>query len=578
MRLTNDSSWDYPLDVQNGRIVVQQGATGQTIRIFDIASGTFDPGSISGGGAGTFTGRLDGRYLATNGNNSQMKLYDLGPDERLGTADDGDETWLDVGSPLEYEIAGRYIVVFTSAGPVKLVDLTDLTVTLYPVSNVTEISFDGRYLAFSATTSPPTYDWIYVTDFGTDGVYGTADDVSSQAITGTPNNIRNRWPIVRNGVVTWTRWTEGGGCNTFDWATCDRNVLSYDIGADGLVGTGDDAGPTQVTSDAHAQYAAESEDGTIVWVDNRNGAGDYYKQDLYIYPYGTTGGGIDSVRFTMTSPSGAKYTDQTAEIVNGDTYALHYPILINEAGEWRVQATCVDALGLSSPSETVWDAGIWPFSTNQKLSVYEGVAQIAKPSGDVMQIGNDGGDIASTGNIFLRPNGSYAGLAWEGVTSSSSERLHIPLGMNGQPAVLAQGYGTDDTPNGANGIGGYFDGAASDAAGAGVAGDVTSCGSAGGCAGGRFDGGSFVGLHAESYESSFPSLFAANGAGPSGLAASLDGIVSVTGNIEAVSAVFPACAWVTIVSGDTVCPNEGFIAGFDETSAGAADKIYCCGN
>ncbi len=582
-RLTNNSSVDRPMDIDRSRVLIGYDLNGPDtsetgLRIYDIATSGYQPGTLYTGdyGLNVFSSAaLDGRYLAysaTQGGFPEVGMFDLGPDEQLGTSDDGSHVVLDndwgAPNPPTMFVGGKYAFAKAQGNSATLYDLETHAEVATFGGSIDGFSFDGRYAIGWDD------DHFSVNDFGPDLTYETADD---QLWTQISSQGESSWPgEVHDGSIVWSA---GSSLTAGDWNDYDTNVYRLDAGADGRFGSADDIGPYQITNETHMQATPVFNDQAYFWVDNREGsAGDFSHYDIYTTPIGADSSTIDEVRFTMTAPSGAKYTDQAAGIVNGDTYALHYPTLIDESGSWRVQATCVDSHGTSATNEVVWDAGIWPFSNDQKLSAYNGVGQIAKSDGDAMEIGNRGRDLASTGHLYFRPNNSYAGMVWEGSAGTASQRLHIPLGITGQPAVLAQGYGTVDSTNGANAIGGYFDGAANDAAGAGVSGDVTSCGSSGGCAGGRFDGRTFVGLHVQSYEASFPALYVANGAGANGVAANLDGNVTVTGNLEAIPVSFPACSWVTVIHGDTVCPNNGFIAGFDETSNGVADKVYCCGN
>lgn len=293
--------------------------------------------------------------------------------------------------------------------------------------------------------------------------------------------------------------------------------------------------------------------------------------------------GVDRVHFTLTAPSGNKYAQVNATTNNGDSYALRYPTLVNEAGTWSVSATCTDSLDRTESSETSWVVEVWPFSNSQKLSLYDGTLQLSKSSGDTFEFGNAGRDIASSGNIFLRPNGSTAGLAWEGLTGAASQRLHIPIGVDGNPAVLAYGTGTKDSLTGANGVAGYFNGAGKTAGGTGVSGDVISCGSLGGCIAGEFNGSTLgTGLFVETANASVPALIVENNSGPNPAAANtsaqFNGKIIITGNIESAPVEFPNCSWVDIVSsGDTICPNNGFVMGFDEQTPGVVDRLYCCG-
>ena len=72
-----------------------------------------------------------------------------------------------------------------------------------------------------------------------------------------------------------------------------------------------------------------------------------------------------------------------------------------------------------------------------KMAVYQGVLTIApgRDSGDILEFGNNGSDIASTGNIYFRPSRLAAtnGVRFDGTSSSGKTDVYIPgrLCVNG---------------------------------------------------------------------------------------------------------------------------------------------------
>jgi len=157
-----------------------------------------------------------------------------------------------------------------------------------------------------------------------------------------------------------------------------EEIIRYDLGPDGLLGTGDDS-ETQMTDSELGDSAPHIKGDNIVW--ERTEEDNPVYSDVYITPVGSDAANIDQVRFTLNAPSGDKYTDLVASDVVDNTYTLHNPVLVNETGQWTIDSICEDIAGRSDTSQVQWDVADWPFSTNQKLSVYNGVVQIAQSSG-----------------------------------------------------------------------------------------------------------------------------------------------------------------------------------------------------
>lgn len=82
--------------------------------------------------------------------------------------------------------------------------------------------------------------------------------------------------------------------------------------------------------------------------------------------------------------------------------------------------TVVGVLRFAMPA---WSGIVTPSAT-LKLNVYSGVV-LVQPNGtdSVMELGHAGRDIASTGNIFLRPNQSDAGSYFSGVAGTNRQDL-----------------------------------------------------------------------------------------------------------------------------------------------------------
>ncbi|MBI4092862.1 MAG: hypothetical protein HY420_02975 [Candidatus Kerfeldbacteria bacterium] len=83
-------------------------------------------------------------------------------------------------------------------------------------------------------------------------------------------------------------------------------------------------------------------------------------------------------------------------------------------------AAVLSMIGFLRLALPAWSATITP-GANQKVTVYQGVAIVAPgdPGASIMEIGNAGRDIASTGSIFLRPNSTGSGTRFYQCTAGS---------------------------------------------------------------------------------------------------------------------------------------------------------------
>ena len=130
---------------------------------------------------------------------------------------------------------------------------------------------------------------IYLYDMGPDAIFGTADDVGELRLT--PNSADQTAPDVWTDPdtgrvrVVWYDFRDDtdGICD----AQCDWNVYLYDFGDDGVFGTADDLGPTQITSDPLEQTSPVIDGQRIVWLDARGG--NYLDPDIYMYDLGPDG-------------------------------------------------------------------------------------------------------------------------------------------------------------------------------------------------------------------------------------------------------------------------------------------------
>lgn len=62
----------------------------------------------------------------------------------------------------------------------------------------------------------------------------------------------------------------------------------------------------------------------------------------------------------------------------------------------------------------------------QKMTVYQGVVMINPGSGSsIMEVGNAGRDIVSTGSIYLRPSGTHAASSFIGAQNSNVQDLYL---------------------------------------------------------------------------------------------------------------------------------------------------------
>ncbi|MFH0853750.1 MAG: hypothetical protein V1853_05085 [bacterium] len=557
------------------------------IWVYNWAAGETDPGSLR-------VDQLDdagfnGRYILyerfLNNPDGHMFIYDVGPDGRLGTGDDLGDTEVTDFDTIGHtdadagELGGRYGVVRVQGGgpeddSIFVVDLTNaeaFEISDFPQGN----SLTGmrpviysRYVLWTARECDTCNFDIYMYDLGPDGSPDTTDDIGTVRLT--TSGLTDYLPSMSGTKIVFSRYDDVD----FDFF----EVMVYDLGPDGLFGTADDSGDIQITDHPRFDSAPHINGNNIVWERQEE---DGINTDVYISPVGAAAADIAQVQFTLNAPSGYKYEDLIASDVVGNTYTLHNPKLINEEGQWTISAICKDSASQQDTSQAQWDVGAWPFSANQKLSVYQGVIQIAQSSGDTLEIGNAGRDIASTGNIYLRPNNSLAGAFWEGTDSTTDQRLHFPYGIAGQPTILAQGSGTQNSSNGASAVASFFSGSNNNAGGSAVYGEVVSCAAAGGCAAGYFAGNNEVGLLSESSDSIIPALKVENSAGASpenNVSALFEGNFVADGDIQSEKLLFSECHWETLVWADLVCPNNGFISGYENNPPGENDRIYCCGN
>jgi len=112
------------------------------------------------------------------------------------------------------------------------------------------------------------------------------------------------------------------------------------------------------------------------------------------------------------------------------------------------------------------EAAIVTSSAKQKLTVYNGVGVFVDESNDVMEIGNAGRDIASTGNIYIRPNSTSAGSYFVGSGSTQNMFLNGQLRIGADSASPGDGISVHvDSDNSAiyaeqsgSGYAGYFSG------------------------------------------------------------------------------------------------------------------------
>ncbi len=569
-------------DVNNNRILY---SASNILKIYNLNSGSLDPGQINS--LDTFSAGLSGRNLVYRDGGDHLAHLDLGPDERLGTADDLPVTvYPTIGLPADgrVRVSGRYAIYPDTSDPaqIKLLDLNDqleYAFTTEPSVQAAEPWIDGRYIAWTDYRNDadmqygaaPNNGDIYLFDLGPDEIYGTADDLGEIQIT---TSLKHEYaPRLDGTKIIWTRVINEGAAG---WSL-NQNSFSYDLGTDGRYGTADDVGPIQLTNNDHSQIAQAVDAGNTVWTSNRTADND---NDLIISPVYVLASPITDVSFSLSSPTGQGYTNRIVNTPEGTTYTYNQPVLIGESGQWTLTAVCRDNSGGTATSTALWDVGPWYFSSKTKLPVYDGVIQISESNGDTMEIGNAGRDLASTGQIFIRPGGSLASAAWSGLAGAARQRLHFSTGINGQPTIIARGTGTYGLADGASGLAGFFAGAANDAGGSGIYADVISCAGASGCSALNLNGGSQTGLSARSTSATQPALKAQNDLGGSptyNISAALTGAVEVTGNVSTDDLTAPNCTPVIIGVGDTICPNNGLVRGYDETVDGQPDQLYCCG-
>jgi hypothetical protein len=289
--------------------------------------------------------------------------------------------------------------------------------------------------------------------------------------------------------------------------------------------------------------------------------------------------GVDSVKFTLTSPIGDIFTNVSATHAGGDVYSLTAPIGLAAPGDgWSISAVCTDTLGVTKSNATpIWNAGPAASSDPQRLTVYDGTARFNE--GDSLEIGSitddpanpgDGNiDILSSGPLFFRPKSTLANSYFEGLWGEAKQRLALVNTGLDQPALEATGVGLDGT-----GIHGIFSGAGFNSGGAAIYGEVTSCGASQTCYAGYFNN-SVVGsaIKVMNDSATKPALRAVNTQG-GGLAGEFTGKISSTGDIIADSNALNDCSWHPISEAGP-CPTGQLVNGF-KFNTGIVSEYQCC--
>lgn len=565
-------------DVNGGRIVY--GINGK-VKVYDIASGT--KGEISADG--TYRASLDGRYLAYRTSTGRLGVVDLGLDGRLGTADDQAPRSYDaitLPSNERVRISGRNIMYrddtldHPQAHIFDIQTEQDRIISPVPAAAALDVWLDGRYAVWAdyrndsdgARGGRPNNGDIYLYDLGPDGIIGTGDDVGEARISTSAKDEFS--PSVNGTRLVWTRLVSASAIPSWD---DNLDVFAYDLGADGRFGTADDIGPSQLTDWPHSQFTPAVDNQNVVWVDNQGGETNH---DVVITPVYGQASAIASVSFTLTDPSGdQRYLAAAAQSVEGHAYTLERPELINESGDWTLSATCRDLAGGTAVSETSWEVQPWMYSSSPKLAVYDGVIQVTESSGPTLEVGNAGRDLASTSQITIQPNNSTGGAVFRGVPGEPSQAMKIEAdtfdNLPGDPyhyVVKTRGTGTYNSQNGANGLTSRFAGQSVAAGGAAISSVLISCE----FANYGCQAAKFIAQDADDValyaETLNPGRPALHITGGT-YNAVFSGNVEITGNLQAAQANSGACAWQGLeVLGDTMCSDGRFLKGVELTNAG----------
>ncbi|MFH1100427.1 MAG: CARDB domain-containing protein [Methanobacteriota archaeon] len=278
--------------------------------------------------------------------NYDIYLYDLGPDGMFGTTDDSGEIRITTdpmyqagavisGNKIVWHDNrnGNYDIYLYDLGPDGMFGTTDdsgeIRITTDPMYQW-DAAISRNKIVWFENQSSDQYN-IYLYDLGPDGIFGTADD--SGEIRITTNQSRPRRPAIYENKIVWqdsTNWT-------------NPDIYLYDLGPDGLFGTADDSGEIRIATDLSSQSRPAISGNKIVWHDVRSGKSCVYLYDLG--PDGLFGTGDDSGEIKIsTNESIADYPSIWGnKIVWHDYRNSNYDIYLYDLGEDGLFGTIDDS-------------------------------------------------------------------------------------------------------------------------------------------------------------------------------------------------------------------------------------------
>jgi len=145
---------------------------------------------------------------------------------------------------------------------------------------------------------------IYGVNSGADGLFGTGDDISFQLTTDTAHQYN---PKIDGSLIVWED-------HRYPPQPSDAEICMYDLGDDGIFGTGDDTAEYQITRDGSRKSSPDVSTDYVVWSDSRDG------YEIYAYQVGGGGGGSVSVESDPNSivSDGATTSAISATVRDGE--------------------------------------------------------------------------------------------------------------------------------------------------------------------------------------------------------------------------------------------------------------------
>ncbi len=132
----------------------------------------------------------------------------------------------------------------------------------------------GKTIVWADDRNGPSDDDIYGYDMGPDGLFGTGDDGGEIPLCIVCGS-HQRHPAIYGSIVVWMDERNG---------SANPDIYGYDMGPDGRIGTGDDVGEFPITTDPNGQVYPAIYGNIVVWQDHRNGP---MVSDIYGYTIST---------------------------------------------------------------------------------------------------------------------------------------------------------------------------------------------------------------------------------------------------------------------------------------------------